>query len=38
MWRYGLVSRNFLAVGLRMQLAQAGYGYLCLSEIIFKGP
>ncbi len=37
MGRYGFMSHYFQGVGPRMRVARAGYGYLRMSEIIFKG-
>lgn len=37
MGRYGFMSHYFQGVGPRVRVARAGYGYLRMSEIIFKG-
>lgn len=37
MGRYGFMSHYFRGVGPRVRVARAGYGYLRMSEIIFKG-
>ncbi len=37
MGRYGFMSHYFQGVGPRVRVAKAGYGYLRMSEIIFKG-
>lgn len=37
MGRYGILSHYFQGVGPRVRVAKAGYGYLRMSEIIFKG-
>ena len=37
MGRHGFVSHYFRGVGPRVRVARAGYGYLRMSEIIFRG-
>ncbi len=37
MGRHGFMSHYFRGVGPRVRVARAGYGYLRMSEIIFKG-
>jgi len=37
MGRYGFMSHYFRGVGPRVRVARAGYSYLRMSEIIFKG-
>lgn len=37
MGRYGFMSHYFRGVGPRVRVARAGYRYLRMSEIIFKG-
>jgi uncharacterized protein YkwD len=37
MGRYGFMSHYFRGVGPRVRVARAGYGYLRMSEIIFRG-
>lgn len=37
MGHYGFMSHYFRGVGPRVRVARAGYGYLRMSEIIFKG-
>jgi len=37
MGRYGFLSHYFRGVGPRVRVARAGYAYLRMSEIIFKG-